>query len=162
MLPGKKTLVAPSAVVQARQRLGVDAVKEVYHQSQKMWHKQAEHPQWCGLTILGVDGVVWRTPDTDENRETFKSPSNHHGDCAYPQVRMVYQMELTSHLLVASAFDSYKTNEMKLAEQLTNGDYKNFRSDLSEDIFLIMLGNLGSIFNIDNLFWLYCIVVWKV
>ncbi|MCT8342329.1 MULTISPECIES: transposase domain-containing protein [Photorhabdus] len=29
-LPGKKTLVAPSAIVQARQRLGVDAVKEVF------------------------------------------------------------------------------------------------------------------------------------
>lgn len=118
MLPGKKALVAPSAVVQARQRLGSEAVKEVFHQSQKLWHQQAEHPTWSGLTLLGVDGVVWRTPDTDENREIFKAPSNQNGDGAFPQVRMVCQMELTSHLLVASAFDSYKTNEMVLAEKL--------------------------------------------
>ncbi|WP_448570092.1 transposase domain-containing protein, partial [Thalassotalea ganghwensis] len=65
-LPGKKELVAPSAVVQARQRLGADAVKEVFHQSQKMWNADANHPTWCGLSLLGVDGVIWRTPDTTE------------------------------------------------------------------------------------------------
>lgn len=118
MLPGKKALVAPSAVVQARQRLGADAVREVFHQSQKMWHEKAEHPTWSGLTLLGVDGVVWRTPDTEDNRNTFKAPSNQNGEGTFPQVRMVCQMELTSHLLVASAFDSYKTNEMVLAEKL--------------------------------------------
>lgn len=33
-------------------------------------------------------------------------------------MRMVCQMELTSHLLVSSAFAGYRGNEMKLAEQL--------------------------------------------
>lgn len=70
-----------------------------------MWHQQAEHPQWSGLNLLGVGGVIWRTPDTDENRDAFKSPSNHRGDYVYPQVRMVCQMEFTSHLQEASAFD---------------------------------------------------------
>lgn len=118
MLPGRKSLVAPSAIVQARQRLGDKAVREVFHQSQKLWNQEADHPTWSGLKLLGVDGVVWRTPDTDENREEFKSPSNQNGDGAFPQVRMVCQMELTSHMLIASAFDSYKTNEMVLAEKL--------------------------------------------
>ena len=31
---------------------------------------------------------------------------------------MVCQMELTSHLLIGSSFDGYRSNEMKLAEQL--------------------------------------------
>lgn len=31
---------------------------------------------------------------------------------------MVCQMELTSHMLVSSAFAGYHSNEMKLAEQL--------------------------------------------
>ena len=48
----------------------------------------------------------------------FHAPSNQNGEGSFPQVRMVCQMEVTSHMLVASAFDSYKTNEMKLAEQL--------------------------------------------
>ncbi|WP_032468886.1 IS4 family transposase, partial [Vibrio mimicus] len=75
-------------------------------------------PTWAGLKLLAVDGVVWRTPDSDENRDTFKAPSNQNGEGAFPQVRMVCQMEVTSHMLIASVFDSYKTNEMALAEQL--------------------------------------------
>ena len=105
-------------MVQARQRLGADAVKEVFHRSQQVWHQQAEHPTWSGLKLLGVDGVVWRTPDTPENRERYKAPSNQNGDGSFPQVRMVCQMELSSHMMIASAFDSYKTNEMVLAERL--------------------------------------------
>ncbi|ANP63586.1 IS4 family transposase [Vibrio diabolicus] len=118
MLPGRKSLVAPSAIVQARQRLGDEAVKQVFHQSQRLWNQEAQHPTWSGLKLLAVDGVLWRTPDSDENREAFKAPSNQNGDASFPQVRMVCQMEVTSHMLIASAFDSYKTNEMKLAENL--------------------------------------------
>ncbi|MED6325110.1 MAG: IS4 family transposase, partial [Pseudomonadota bacterium] len=44
--------------------------------------------------------------------------STQYGDTAFPQIRMVCQMELTSHQLVNSAFDKYKSNEMVLAEQL--------------------------------------------
>ena len=118
MLPGQRPLVAPSAVVQARQRLGHEAVKHVFNLTQSSWHEAANHPAWAGLRLLGVDGVVWRTPDTQENRNRYDSASNQHGDIGYPQVRMVCQMELTSHLLVGSAMDGYRSNEMKLAAQL--------------------------------------------
>lgn len=118
MLPGQRPLVAPSAVVQARQRLGSEAVRQVFELTQKSWHAAADHPTWAGLRLLGVDGVVWRTPDTPENRARYDSASNQHGDSGFPQVRMICQMELTSHLLIGSAFDGYRSNEMKLAEQL--------------------------------------------
>lgn len=72
-------------------------------------------PTWNGLTLLDVDGVVWRTEDSKANAEVFAKPTNHDGkETQYPQVRMVCQMELSSHL----AFDCYTVNEMKLAEQL--------------------------------------------
>ncbi|SQI45009.1 Uncharacterised protein [Serratia plymuthica] len=38
---------------------------------------------------------------------------------------MVCQMELSSHLLVASEFDRYETNEMHLAARLTKGTPDN-------------------------------------
>lgn len=107
MLPGQRPLVAPSAVVQARQRLGSEAVRQVFDLMQKSWHEAAGHPTWAGLRLLGVDGVVWRTPDTPENRARYDSASNQHGETGFPQVRMVCQMELTSHLLIGSAFDGY-------------------------------------------------------
>ena len=69
MLPGQKPLVAPSAIVQGRQRLGSAAVREVFSLTQQRWHASANHPTWAGLRLLSVDGVVWRTPDTDDNRK---------------------------------------------------------------------------------------------
>ncbi|MES3712092.1 IS4 family transposase [Pseudomonas putida] len=118
ILPGKRPLVAPSAVVQGRQRLGSEAVREVFKLTQQRWHEETKHPQWLGLTLLGVDGVVWSTPDTAENRACYGGATNQHGDGGFPQVRMVCQMELTSHLLINSTFESYHSSEMKLAEQL--------------------------------------------
>ncbi|OAT15996.1 transposase [Buttiauxella gaviniae ATCC 51604] len=38
----------------------------------------------------------------------------------YPQVKMVCQMELTSHLLTVAAFGTMKESEYTLAEQLIN------------------------------------------
>ena len=118
MLPGKRPFVAPSAVVQARQRLGIDPVKRVFEQTQALWHHQTPHPHWCGLTLLGVDGVVWRTPDSPENRAAFARTRNAQGEASYPQIRMVCQMELSSHLLTGSAFDSVARSEMELAPEL--------------------------------------------
>ncbi len=118
LLPGNRPFVAPSAVVQARQRLGEAPVREVFEQTQALWHGATPHPHWCGLTLLGVDGVVWRTPDTPENDAAFARTANQQGEATYPQVRMVCQMELTSHLLTAAALQSVAENEMLLAARL--------------------------------------------
>ena len=117
-LPGKRVLTAPSAVHQGRQRLGDEAIQQVFLQTQQLWHQAAEHPRWCGLQLLGVDGVVWRTPDSGENAAEFGKPSNQQGEVSWPVLRMVCQMELTSHMLVNAAMDRYASNEMVLAEQL--------------------------------------------
>ena len=92
MLPGKRPLVAPSAVVQGRQRLGSEAVREVFALTQQRWHEETQHPQWLGLTLLGVDGVVWSTPDTAENRAFYGGANNQHGEGSFPQVRMVCEL----------------------------------------------------------------------
>jgi IS4 transposase len=118
LLPGNRPFVAPSAIVQARQRLGDDVVRKVFEQTQELWHRHTPHPHWCGLTLLGVDGVVWRTPDTAENTAAFDRTRNKDAESLYPQVRMVCQMELTSHLLTAAAFDCVSQGEITLASQL--------------------------------------------
>lgn len=118
MLPGKNQLVAPSAMVQARQRLGDESVKQVFNKAAEIMYQQANLETWYGLNLLAVDGVVWRTADSPDNREAFSSGNNQYGDTAFPQIRMVCHMELTSHQLISSEFDHYKTNEMKLAQRL--------------------------------------------
>ncbi len=118
MLPDKKALVAPSALVQARQRLGEAAVREVFRLMAKNSYESTPFERWAGLNLLAVDGVVWRTADTPENHEVFETQSNQHSENIYPQIRMVCHMEITSHQLINSAFAGYRTNEMKLAEEL--------------------------------------------
>jgi len=109
-----KPFVAPSALTQRRKNLGEAAMKALFDCTQRHWNQNANHPHWNGLTLLGVDGVIWRTDDSKENNETFTKPTN----TQYPQVRMVCQMELSSHLITGSAFDDYNVNEMVLAEKL--------------------------------------------
>ena len=119
VLPQDVDYVARSAVTQARKKLGSDVVRDVFNQSAHTWHQRAQHPHWCGLNLYGVDGVVWRTPDTKENSEAFARTANKANEADYPQVRMVCMMELSSHLIIDSAFDSVAENEMNLASQLT-------------------------------------------
>ena len=118
VLPDKQRFVAPSAVVQARQRLGEEGVKQVFKKMAAHSYQSSNFETWCGLNLLSVDGVVWRTTDTPENHQEFKAQRNQSSENIYPKVRMVCLMELTSHQLIDSAFSDYRTSEMRLAEEL--------------------------------------------
>ncbi|MFP2470858.1 transposase, partial [Pseudescherichia vulneris] len=52
------------------------------------------------------------------NSAAFSRPAGRNGIGGYPQVRMVCLMELSSHLINASVFDSENVSEMRLAAQL--------------------------------------------
>lgn len=117
-LPGKNKLVAPSALVQARQRLGFEAVEHTFDLLSTRAFNSHAFEQWNGLNLFAVDGVVFRAQDTPDNLSTFGCESNTYGDSPYPQVRMCCLMELSSHLLLGSAFDGRHVGEMALAERL--------------------------------------------
>lgn len=119
-LPGASAYVAPSALSQARQRLGAEPLAWLFRTTAARWaHAQSANHRWRGLGLYAVDGVVWRTPDTPENRESFGGQSNHaEHQSPYPQVRMACLMGARSRLLLDAAFDAYHTSEYALAEQL--------------------------------------------
>jgi putative transposase len=83
---GQSSLRRPQRVIQARQRLGSEAVRRVFSQTAQLWHNATPHPHWCGLTLLAIDGVFWRTPDTPEN------------DIAFPARRMAETRHSTHRL----------------------------------------------------------------
>ncbi|KLU98384.1 IS4 family transposase [Photobacterium aphoticum] len=121
-----KPFVAPSALTQRRKTLGEAAAKALFECTKKHWFDQSQLPTWNGLTLLGVDGVLWRTEDSKDNAQAFAKPTQRDGkETQYPQVRMVCQMELSSHLITGSAFDCYTVNEMKLAEKLVENTPDN-------------------------------------
>lgn len=114
--------VAPSAVVQARTRVGADPIQWLFHRTGPEWGlKSADADRWHGLALFGVDGTTLRVPDSDENREHFGSQkSGERGETGYPQVRMVPLMALRSHLLVDVSFGPYGVDERRYAERLWN------------------------------------------
>ncbi len=145
MLPGNRPFVAPSAVIQTRQRLGIEAVRRVFTKTAQLWHNATPHPQWCGLTLLAIDGVFWRTPDTPENDAAFPRQTHAGNPALYPQVKMVCQMELTSHLLTAAAFGTMKNSENELAEQLIEQTGDNTLTLMDKGYYSLGLLNAWSL-----------------
>ena len=100
-LPGKRHVVAPSALSQARQRLGAEPLQWLFQATAKAWQQhQSDKRRWRGLALYALDGVVWRTPDTPTNREQFGGPTNQHRTAVYPEVRMACLLDIRSRLLV--------------------------------------------------------------
>ncbi|HGG58186.1 MAG TPA: IS4 family transposase [Nannocystis exedens] len=120
--PAAGKTVAPSAIPQARYRVGATAIKSIFERTAETWAgAAADAHRWRGLAVFGVDGSTFRVPDTDENREAFGLPGSGRGQAGYPQVRLVALMALRSHLISAAAFGpcrGKKNGESSLAQQL--------------------------------------------
>lgn len=120
-LPGPRgPTVAPSAVAQARARLGDEPMEWLFDTSAKHWaHASADKLRWRDLALYGADGTTLRVPDSDENREHFTvAKGGKRGPAAYPQARLVALLALRSHLIVKAAFGPYSTGEGTYASKL--------------------------------------------
>jgi hypothetical protein len=117
--PGPRAGIAPSAVPQARERLGVDPVQHLFELTAEHWaHSQAKSSPWRGLSVYGMDGTCLRVPDTAENEATFGKPQSGRASAGYPQVRLVGLMALRSHTLAGISVGGFHEGEMTLAEPL--------------------------------------------
>ena len=112
--------VVPSATVQARARLGDEAMRWLFERCARSWaHRSADQHRYRGLALYGVDGTTLRVADTVENRTHFGGQSSgDRGKSGYPQARAVTLMALRSHLLAAARFAPYAIGETTLAEEL--------------------------------------------
>ena len=119
VLPGPKPTVAPSAVSEARARLGAGALERIFEISGQKWgHESARKHEWRGLALYGVDGSTLRVADSDENRAHFGGPSSKRGESGYPIVRVAALMALRSHILAATEFGPYSDSEIVLSASL--------------------------------------------
>lgn len=120
-LPGSRGIrVAPSSIVQARDRLGDEPLRWLFERTAATWaHASARTHAWRGLAIYGADGTTVRVPDSAENREHFGGQTTRwNSTSGYPLARMVTLMALRSHILAGAHFGSYATAEAPLAEAL--------------------------------------------
>ena len=123
-LPDKKrTLIAKSAISQARQRLSEDPLAYLFTVSAAEWAgRSADAHRWRGMALYGMDGSTIRVADSPENRATFggQIAGSGRGESGYPQARVVAMMALRSHVLSAFRFADYATGETTLARGIWN------------------------------------------
>ncbi len=121
-LPGERGLsVAPSAVPQARARLGAEPVRWLFEHCAGKWAiESARRHAWRGLAVFGIDCTTTRVPDSRENRAHFggQSTTPEKGESGYPLARLATVMALRSHLLLAARFGPWATGETVLAREL--------------------------------------------
>ncbi len=120
-LPGSRGIrVAPSSIVQARERLGDEPLRWLFERAASTWaHRSARAHEWRGLALYGADGTTVRVPDSDENRAHFGGQiARWDSTSGYPLVRMVTLMALRSHILAGARFGPYATSEGSLADEL--------------------------------------------
>lgn len=118
-LPGRRGATpAPSAVAQARARLGEEPMRWLFERCAEKWaHASARRYAWKGLALYGIDGTTTRVPDSPENHEYFGIQTGH-GGSGYPMARVVTLMTLRTHLLAGARFGPYGTSETIYARSL--------------------------------------------
>jgi len=121
-LPNERgTLLAKSAIAQARQRLKDEALEYLFTVTAAEWSaRSADAHRWRGYALYGWDGTAMRVPDSPENRAEFggQRAGGGRGESGYPMVRVVAAMALRSHVLSDFRVADYGTGETTLARGL--------------------------------------------
>jgi hypothetical protein len=114
-----KTAGAP-AISQARTRLGVEPMKQLYEQVvQPVATYQTQGAFYREWHLVAMDGFTLEVPDTEENRTAFSRPASPSGgESAYPRIRGVGLVEVGTHVLFGAVLDSYAVGEITLARQV--------------------------------------------
>lgn len=113
-------LPAPSASVQARQRLGCEPLQALFRLLTRAWSHPSTTP---ALRVLAVDGVVWSAPDTPDNRAELGSCATQHGPLPWPQVRAVCLLDTETHELLDASIGGVDQGELTLADELQGLDH---------------------------------------
>lgn len=107
----------PSALCQARQRLGEAPLRRLFEQAAVPVATRATIGAWLAeRRLMAVDGVTLDVADTAENEAAFGRPGSRTGQGgAFPQVRVVGLGECGTHAVVAAELGPYRTGERELA-----------------------------------------------
>jgi Insertion element 4 transposase N-terminal/Transposase DDE domain len=128
LLEGVQWLLEPSSPVkvagksgisQARTRLGVEPLQELYEAVvtpiAERHTKGAWYRDWRLVTL---DGSTLDIADTAENEKAYGRPGASRGSSAFPKIRFVGLLENGTHVLWGARMAGYATDELTLAQQV--------------------------------------------
>lgn len=112
-LPAK--LIKDGAISHARVKLGVAVFRDIFYAFVLSFNVIS--PDFYGWVTVMFDGTAMTMPDTESNQNKFKKPKSKGGYGAFPQVRVVALLVLSTRLIFDFAyapFSGKKTGERTL------------------------------------------------
>ena len=108
-----------SAITQARQRLGAEPLKELFHRAAVPVADLGTKGAWLrGWRLMAIDGTSFDVPDTAANVETFARMGSGPKASAFPKLQVVSLSECGTHAQVGAAMGSCRLGERDLAIEL--------------------------------------------
>lgn len=112
-------LVGKSAITQARTRLGVAPLRDLFHRlARPVAHSDTPGAWYRGRRLVSFDGTTLDLPDGPEVERRFGRPPASRGHSGYPQLRLLTLLETGTHAIFAAAVGPYSTHEVHLARQV--------------------------------------------
>lgn len=109
----------PSAITQARTRLGEEPLKILFGNTVQPLASTATPSAWFqGRRVMAMDGVVLDAPDTPANAAVFGYSIGGRGKGAFPRVRLVAVAECGTHAITHAIIAEAGENEGPLAQKL--------------------------------------------
>src|SRR3954471_7444592 len=108
-----------SAFVQARQRLGVAPLRQLFEQcARPMATHQTVGAFYRGWRLMGLDSTVLDLPDTAANDRAFGRPGTARAAGAFPQLRVLALCELGTHAICGLNVKPCRRNEQVMVPAL--------------------------------------------
>jgi hypothetical protein len=108
-----------SAVSNARLRLGVEPLRQLYEQCvQPIATRETRGAWFHRWRLVSLDGSTLDVADTPDNEATFGRPGTSRGQSGFPQLRFVSLAEVGTRVLFATAVGSYTESERTLADEV--------------------------------------------
>lgn len=114
-----KKPLADGALSHARERIGVEVIREIFEASRRML--VGLKPDFHGFSSLAIDGTGLTMPDTPQNLQHFGKPGTNRGTPAFPQMRLVGLVAIATQAVFDAAFAPYRgkgTGEIALGTEL--------------------------------------------
>ena len=118
---GRAELPCATSITQARDRLGWETVREVFHAvAEWLQSRHTAATTWRELALYTLDGSCFLAPDMPRNEAAFGRAGTSRGGAksAFPQFRGVLLVAAWTHLVVRAVFGQYKKGELTLAHEL--------------------------------------------
>jgi hypothetical protein len=126
---GDWAIPTPSALCQARQRLGEAPLQALFERVAVPMTEPGGLGWYRSWRVMAIDGVVLDAPDSPENVAAFGKWRNAIAASPFPQVRVVGLAECGSRAIVAARIEPCHTDEKSIARELIG--------DLDEGMLLL-------------------------